>query len=151
MIGLETIVECDGWPECLPDAAALAERIHRAAREREPAIDGAAALLLTDDAALAALNSRFRGKDAPTNVLSFPSGDAEGEFLGDIALAFETCRREAAEQGKSLADHAAHLIAHGLLHLAGYDHETDEEALVMEAKEVEILAALGIENPYKER
>ena len=83
-------------------------------------------------------------------MLSFPSGGSAGEFMGDIALGYETCAAEAAAMGRPLAEHAAHLIAHGLLHLVGYDHESDEEALVMEAREAEILAVLGIADPYRE-
>jgi len=105
------------------------------------------ALLLTADAAMADLNRRFRKVEKPTNVLSFPSGEAEG-FLGDIALAIETCAREAGEKGISLSDHAAHLIVHGMLHLIGYDHQTDAEAERMERREAAILEAMGVADPY---
>ena len=108
-------------------------------------------MLLADDARLRDLNRAFRGKDQPTNVLSFPAPPHMG-MLGDVALAFETCAREAQEQGKSFRDHAAHLILHGVLHLHGLDHEHGEaEAERMEALERRILAEIGIADPYKER
>lgn len=111
---------------------------------------GTVSLLLGDDAAVAALNSEFRGKSEPTNVLSFPpSAPAEPGFLGDIALAAETIAREADEQGKSFEAHAAHLVVHGLLHLLGYDHANDADAEKMEARERAILAGLGIADPYR--
>jgi probable rRNA maturation factor len=94
-----------------------------------------------------ALNARFRGKDAATNVLSFPAPGADAG-LGDVALALGVCEREAAEQGKTLADHLTHLTAHGVLHLLGYDHESDAEAEAMEARERAILAGLGVADPY---
>jgi probable rRNA maturation factor len=109
-------------------------------------------LCLADDAALRALNLRWRGVDKPTNVLSFPSvppgplGDAT--TLGDIALAFETLAREAEDLGVPLADHYRHLLAHGFLHLIGYDHQTDAEAERMEALETRILARFGATDPY---
>ena len=109
-------------------------------------------LCLADDARLRALNLRWRGKDAPTNVLSFPSAvpDRSGEepTLGDIALAYETLKREAEDLDVPLADHYRHLVAHGFLHLIGYDHGTDEEAERMEALEARILARLGAADPY---
>lgn len=114
------------------------------------------ALLACDDTRIAALNARFRGKEAPTNVLSWPSGPwtpndlpEDGE-LGDIALAFDTCAREAAEQGKPLTDHVTHLVVHGALHLLGFDHETDADAAEMEGLEVAILARLGLPDPYRD-
>lgn len=148
MISIETVIEAGEWRSAVPAIEDLARRAHEAAAGRTPGLDGAVALLLADDARLADLNLRFRGQSGPTNVLSFPSGDAAPAFLGDIALGFETCAGEALEKGAPLADHAAHLIVHGLLHLIGHDHRNDQEALVMEALEAEILAQLGIENPY---
>jgi len=146
---LETIIEAEAWEMALPDAEALAARVFAAARAREPRLMGSAALLLTGDAAVRDLNARFRGKDAPTNVLSFPSDEPAPGFLGDIALGYETCAREAREKGVTLADHAAHLIAHGLLHLVGYDHIEDADAEEMERLETEILAGLGVSDPYR--
>jgi probable rRNA maturation factor len=106
-----------------------------------------AAILLTNDAEMQALNREWRGKDAPTNVLSFASGGADGR-LGDIVLAYETVEGEAKEQDIAIADHAVHLVVHGILHLLGYDHEQEDEAAKMEALETEILATLGIADPY---
>jgi probable rRNA maturation factor len=112
------------------------------------------AILFTDDQSIAKLNSEWRGKPAPTNVLSFPAGDFEvpdGEAipLGDIVLAYGVVAREAQEQGKTLPQHATHLIVHGLLHLLGHDHETEEEAVRMESLETAILKGLGISDPYE--
>lgn len=146
MISIETIVEDARWSAAVADIEARAARAFEAARAREPRISADTALLLADDAMLRDLNLRFRGQDKATNVLSFPSG--EYETLGDIAIAFETALRESGEKGIALADHAVHLIVHGLLHLAGHDHEETREARRMEALEVEILGALGVENPY---
>ncbi len=112
---------------------------------------GDVSLCLTDDAALRALNLSWRGIDKATNVLSFPSAPGrpgEATPLGDIALAYETLAREADDLGVSLADHYRHLLAHGFLHLIGYDHETDAEAERMEALETKILAQLGVSDPY---
>jgi probable rRNA maturation factor len=113
-------------------------------------VGGAVSLLLGDDAAIAALNKEFRGKDGPTNVLSFPPAETGGDegFLGDIALAAETIAVEAEFQGKSLEHHAAHIVVHGFLHLLGYDHMNEADAEKMEAREREILATLGIADPY---
>jgi phosphate starvation-inducible protein PhoH and related proteins len=117
----------------------------------DPKGEGFAALFTSDDA-MKALNSQWRNKDMPTNVLSFPAPETAGTHmpgvLGDIALAYETCAREADEQGKSLKDHASHLLVHGLLHLLGYDHEADDDAAEMEGLEKDILAGLGIADPY---
>ena len=117
------------------------------------ALDGAeVSLLLADDAEVRALNARWRGQDKPTNVLSFPAAPpdrlAQSPTLGDIALAFETLAREAEASGVPLANHYRHLVAHGFLHLIGYDHQTDEEAERMEALERRVLARLGVADPY---
>jgi probable rRNA maturation factor len=109
-------------------------------------------LCLADDDRVRALNARWRGLDKPTNVLSFPAARPDGlataPMLGDIALAYETLEREAGEAGIALADHYRHLVAHGFLHLIGYDHESDQEAERMEALERRILARLGVADPY---
>jgi probable rRNA maturation factor len=144
----------DGAWEKVPGLAALAERAAAAALEGRGAA-GPVTLLFTNDAEMQAMNRDWRGMDKPTNVLSFPSPDGmpvpEGEAapLGDIALACETVEREAAEQGKTMSAHATHLIVHGMLHLLGYDHETDGEAEEMENEERLILARLGIADPYE--
>lgn len=139
----------------LPRARAIAHETVAAcvAEGALAARDGAeVSLLLTSDAEMQALNARWRGQDKATNVLSFPAAGAdrlaESPALGDIALAFETVAREALATGVPLADHYRHLIAHGFLHLIGYDHQTDEEAERMEALETRILARLGVANPY---
>jgi probable rRNA maturation factor len=116
--------------------------------------DVAIGLLFTSDARIAEINGQWRGQASPTNVLSFPVSAAmpapEGEPrpLGDIVMAYGVISREAQEQKKPFAHHVTHLIVHGVLHLLGYDHENDDEAGAMEAREVMILAELGMENPY---
>lgn len=142
----------EGWARVLPDAEAVAERAAEAAWRA--AGEGAAELSIqmSDDAEVQTLNRDYRGKDKPTNVLSFPAGD-EGaverpRLLGDVVLALETIEQEAAAQSKSLADHLSHLTVHGVLHLLGHDHETETQATAMEALETEILHGLGIANPY---
>jgi probable rRNA maturation factor len=139
----------------LPRARSLArETIAAAIAESGSAVpDGVeVSLRLADDALLRSLNLRWRGVDKPTNVLSFPSAPpgrlVEPLSLGDIALAYETLAREASELGVPLADHYRHLVAHGFLHLIGYDHETDREAERMEALETRIMARLGAADPY---
>ncbi|MGH1397703.1 MAG: rRNA maturation RNase YbeY [Alphaproteobacteria bacterium] len=108
-------------------------------------------IVLADDAFVRDLNKRYRDKDKPTNVLSFPQDTPPpNNMLGDIVLAFETVEREAAEQDKGFAAHFTHLLVHGVLHLLGYDHISDDEAQEMEALEIEILDGLGVENPYTE-
>ena len=113
--------------------------------------------MLTDDSAIHALNRDWRGHDAPTNVLSFPAQPLRGRkpapaaSLGDIVIAFETTRREAAAEGKPLKDHLAHLAVHGFLHLVGYGHDKDRDARKMESLEVAILAGLGVPDPYAVR
>ena len=108
---------------------------------------GELSVVLADDARVRELNRDFRGKDRPTNVLSFPMPEDSG-LLGDVVFALETLTREAAAQGKTFADHFAHLLVHGVLHLHGLDHVDDADATDMEAREVRALATLGIDNPY---
>lgn len=107
-------------------------------------------VVLADDAFIRELNRDYRGKDKPTNVLSFPNTDygKQDPHLGDLILALETIEREAREQGKTVRNHVTHLLVHGVLHLLGHDHENDEDAEEMEASEIKILKKLGVANPY---
>lgn len=109
---------------------------------------GDLSIALIGDEHMAQLNLEYRGKDKPTNVLSFPS-EGPAPIMGDIALSFETVSREAREKKIALSDHLQHLVIHGYLHLSGYDHETDDDAQDMEALEITALARLGIANPYE--
>ncbi len=129
--------------------------LHRAAEAAWQATGSGAAelsILLSDDVEIQALNRNYRGKNKPTNVLSFPAGDvgAAGRprLLGDVVLALETVKREAAAQSKPLVNHLSHMTVHGVLHLLGHDHETETQATAMEALETEILRGLGIADPY---
>lgn len=160
---VDVIIEDARWG----DIAALAERACDATLMRlglEPSVFEIS-LLACDDAKIAALNADFRGKSSPTNVLSWPSEErgavVDGEMpvppqvgpdteLGDIAIAYDTCAREAADGGKSLRDHALHLLVHGTLHLLGFDHERDGDATLMEGLEVEILGKMGLSDPYRD-
>ena len=150
VVDVET--EDDSWIAALPGAETAVRRAAETALGRVGG--GAVVILLTDDATVRDLNDRFRGKDSATNVLSFPAAPRPGTETdpganGDIALAFGVCRAEATAQGLPLADHLAHLVIHGVLHLAGHDHEDDAEAAGMEAIEIGLLAALGIDDPYR--
>ena len=134
------------------DAAPYASDASWIEAQLTPVIDGTAlrlgelSIALIDDAHMQGLNTQYRGKDAPTNVLSFP---ADGPLLGDIVLSFETIAREAEAKSVSFADHLSHLLIHGFLHLQGYDHQNETDAAEMEALEISALAALGIDNPYE--
>lgn len=143
MIDVE--VEAADWSDALAEAEFIALTAAVAAVGGGESRD--VAILLTDDETVRDLNARFRGQDKPTNVLSFPAPDGTGS-LGDIAVAFGVTAREAQEQGKPLAHHLQHLVAHGVLHLLGYDHLEDAEAEAMEAEERRILAGLGVPDPY---
>lgn len=163
---VETLIEDARW-----EGFGLGRLAERAARATLAALDLPVegfliSLMGCDDARIAGLNADFRGKPQPTNVLSWPSDDRgapvagnapeppepgptdDPESLGDIAIAWETCAREAEAQDKPLADHVTHLIVHGVLHLLGYDHVEQADAAVMEALEVSILASLGVSDPY---
>jgi len=141
-----------GWAAVLPDAEAVLNRAAIAAWSAAGSGTAELSIQLSDDAEIRTLNRDYRGKDKPTNVLSFPAGDegaaGRARLLGDIVLAQETIEREATAQAKTLADHLSHLTIHGVLHLLGHDHETETQATAMEALETEILRGLGIADPY---
>ncbi|OYW50084.1 MAG: rRNA maturation RNase YbeY [Rhodobacterales bacterium 12-65-15] len=162
----ETLIEDPRW-----DGAGLDTLAKRAAQATLAAVGldprgFTISLMGCDDARISGLNAQFRGKPAPTNVLSWPTWDLSAEVagglpepaqpgtaldpepLGDIAIAWETCAAEALAQGKPFNDHVTHLIVHGVLHLLGYDHIDDKDASLMEGLEVRILASLGVSDPY---
>jgi probable rRNA maturation factor len=143
---IEVEIEDEAWTAALPDAVAVVER---AATVALGAVEGDVVVLLTDDAAIHDLNLRFRDRDRPTNVLSFPAAESAAPHLGDLVLALGVCAAEAAAQGKSLADHLTHLTVHGVLHLLGRDHVDAVEAEAMEAEERTLLASLGVADPYR--
>ena len=147
---IEVEIESPAWTQALEDAEALARQAGEAALEGASA-QGDVVVLLTDDETIAELNLQFRSKSGPTNVLSFPSPESARPHLGDVAVAFGVTSREAVQQDKSLADHLRHLVAHGVLHLVGYDHEDEAEAETMEALERRVLAGLGAPDPYAPR
>lgn len=145
---VDVLIEDDGWDAALGDAEAFAARILGAVAKAESA-KGAVSVLLTTDAAMQALNRNWRGFDKPTNVLSFPAADAAGGLLGDVALGLGVVTAEAAAQSKTVEAHTAHMLAHGFLHLLGYDHEVESDAERMERRERAILAELGYADPYR--
>ena len=153
---IDLIIEDDRWSAALPDAEGLTESAIEAAflgaKYREKV---SLSVLLADDGRIRTLNNTFRGKDKPTNVLSFPAEETpvfpgEPRVLGDIALAYDTMLGEAKDGNRPLRNHFLHLIIHASLHLIGYTHESDEEAEHMETLEIAILAGLGVPNPYSE-
>jgi probable rRNA maturation factor len=153
-IAIDVRVEAGDWP-ARAKLKSLAERsLAAAVRKAKPklAADPELSLLFTDDAHIRVLNRQYRRKDKATNVLSFPAPPAKpksfGPQLGDLVFASETIAAEAKRDGISLADHLTHLVVHGFLHLLGYDHEVEREAVVMEGAETAILARLGIADPY---
>jgi len=155
-IEIDIRIASSAWRAALPNPAAAVRRAVIAALKAELPAKARTGLsiLLTDDAEMRKLNAGWRAKDKPTNVLSFPAENAVDPakppaYLGDVALALATCKREAREQKKTLADHVAHLTVHGVLHLIGYDHMDDEQAEAMEPLETQILAGMGIADPYK--
>lgn len=162
---IDILIEDDRWVEMAFEAIATEATKAVLDHHSIPANVAEIAILACDDARIATLNTEFRGKPTPTNVLSWPTEDLAPEKdgdapvkpteaqdgsrdLGNVAIAYDTCKREADEQNKALANHVAHLIVHGVLHLLGYDHIRDGDATRMEALEVKILGRLGIPDPY---
>ena len=160
----EVMIQCGGWAK-LPDAAATIQKaigtvndvsaVHEMLEDRKSK-GFAATIVLSDDVSVRQLNKTHRNIDKPTNVLSFPSapeplhGETGGvAYLGDIVIAFETVVAEAKDLERTVSDHLSHLTIHGLLHVLGYDHETDEDAREMEQLEISLLGNLNIANPYE--
>jgi probable rRNA maturation factor len=148
---IDIVVEAPMWKTQRSAKTVLRQAIAAAAAV-VPGTAGELAIVLTDDAAIRTLNRTWRGKDEPTNVLSFPAPSAPCRgappLLGDIVIAYETTAREASAEHKPFRHHLAHLAVHGFFHLAGYDHETDEQAEAMERMEIDALARLKVPNPY---
>jgi probable rRNA maturation factor len=146
---IEIVILHVPWRRSLKDASGLARQAARAALRAVADKDErrGIAIALGDDALLQQLNLRYRGKDKPTNVLSFEAGAADR--LGDVALSLQTLKAEAQEQGKTLKAHFQHLVVHGTLHLLAFDHEKPGAARKMEKLEREILAGLGVDDPYE--
>ncbi len=158
-------VAAAGWTRALADAPAIcrhAAQVTFKSTEVAGVGDSGAeiSILLTGDAQARSLNRDYRGRDEPTNVLSFPGFPAAGEntpplppgaprMLGDVIVAYETVEAEAERDGKSLDDHLRHLVVHGVLHLLGFDHQTKAEARKMESREISVLKTLGVGNPYR--
>jgi probable rRNA maturation factor len=158
LVAVEVTIPCPLWQRDCVEVATLADAAARLAlRTCDAPAASVVDVTFADDDAQRALNRTWRGKDASTNVLAFPAGDPTAALpagapllLGDVVLAYETVRREAIEQQKPLADHLRHLVVHGVLHLLGYDHVDDAGAAEMEAREIAILAELGVPNPYRD-
>jgi probable rRNA maturation factor len=145
---IDVLVVSDRWAA----DGKLKSAVRRAVAQAGAALSTTAselAIVLADDSTLRALNRDWRGIDAPTNVLSFPAKNAAAGYLGDVILAHETIAREARNEGKPFAHHVAHLAVHGFLHLLGYDHERQTDALKMERTERQILRRLAIPDPYR--
>jgi probable rRNA maturation factor len=160
-LGIALAIEDEAWaaPPFAVDAHALEQLVRRAIASAfagagiDPSVETELGVTLTGDDEVRALNAEWRGKNKPTNVLSFPladlgEGEAPGPMLGDLVLARQTVLAEAALEAKAPADHVSHLVVHGTLHCLGYDHVDAEDADEMEALEIEILKGLGIEDPY---
>lgn len=143
--------EDERWRQAVPAIGSVAEKAIEAARRRCLDADGMVDILLTSDDEMQRMNRAWRGKDRPTDVLSFqapPPLPGQGRSLGGIALGFETCASDSKELDRAMDAHVSHLIVHGFLHLLGYDHEDPREAEVMESLEILILEELGYPDPY---
>ena len=155
MMSIDIAIDCDRWAPEEALHGLVGNAVEAAAAELGQSLpeDSELSLRFTDDAAMRVLNRQWRGKDSPTNVLSFPAypltpGDPIPPILGDIAIAYETVEREAGLEGKPFDHHLTHLVVHGFLHLMGYDHVDEREAEVMEALERRVLSRLAIPDPY---
>ena len=160
ILDLEVTISADGWRKVVAAPEEIATRAARAAymaASPELGRSSEAAVMLTDDAAMRVLNRDYRNKNCATNVLSFPAFDTDDIarlpanvplILGDVVIALETTTAEARADAKTAADHLSHLVVHGMLHLLGHDHKTDNEATIMERLELDVLVQLGVADPY---
>jgi probable rRNA maturation factor len=165
-LAVDILIESEAW-RMLPEAADIVRRAIAFAATCPPTLprervrvgwghhrNAELSVLLCDDKTIARLNAQWRGQQKPTNVLSFPAPPLQGAVpdekipLGDIAIAYETVAREAEQSGKTISEHLSHLVVHGFLHLLGYDHHMDDEAERMERMERDILARIGVADPY---
>ena len=147
MIELDLRVEAEAWSEAIAELEQVCLRALNAGAEAG-GLSGQVSVLLTDDAEIQTLNRDWRGKDKPTDVLSFEADEMDKPFLGDIAVSIGVSSRDATARGIGLGQHLSHLLIHGLLHLVGHDHIEDTDAAKMEALEVQALASLGWPDPY---
>jgi probable rRNA maturation factor len=149
-IAIDVRIEAGKWPSRAKLTTLAGRSLAAAVAKARPKLapEPELSLLFTDDAHIRVLNRQYRGKDKPTNVLSFPAPKSFGPQLGDLVLAAETIAAEAKREAVTLDDHLVHLVVHGFLHLLGYDHEIEREAVAMERLETAILAGLGIADPY---
>ena len=153
-LSVEVVHHGGAWEDSGISDATVELAAHAAFAEATPSLPASyeITIVLTDDSEMRTLNREWRDKDAPTNVLSFPAGEAPGEpgALGDVVIAYETAAKEATDESLTLPDHISHLVVHGVLHLLGYDHMRDDEAERMEDLERRGLASLGIADPYRD-
>jgi probable rRNA maturation factor len=158
-LAVDVLIESEAW-QALPEAEDVARRaiaVAAASTDESQRRNAELSVLFCDDETIAVLNGQWRGQEKPTNVLSFPALPLPGASphdkapLGDIAIAYETLVREAAESGKTASAHLSHLVVHGFLHLVGFDHQIDDEAERMERLERDILARIGVADPYAAR
>lgn len=148
VIDLDLRVEDAEWTRAIADLEAVCTAALNAGAAQLGA-QGEVSVLLTNDPEIQTLNRDWRGKDKPTDVLSFPADPMDAPFLGDIAVSLGVCQRDAADRAIALGQHVSHLLIHGLLHLFGHDHKDDTEAAEMEALEIAALASLGWPDPYR--
>ncbi len=156
MLEVTVSVPCQAWRDAIADVEGVCKSAVEATCSSKPPCSMAeVSIVLADDAFIQKLNRDYRGKDEPTNVLSFtgdhglPEVPGAEMMLGDVVVSYETITAEAKENGRDIKDHLSHLIVHGMLHLLGFDHRDDEEASKMEEMEVSVLTGIGINNPYK--
>ncbi len=147
-VSLDLAVDCEDWARDVANPTPMALAALKAARDASDGPGGEVCVRLTDDRGMQALNRQWRSRDAPTDVLAFPAGVNAAAFLGDIAVGHGVCAKDAADLGRPLGEHLAHMLIHAYLHLIGYDHQDDEDARTMQALEIAAMDSLGYRTPY---